>query len=448
MNYKFLFPFFALAVSAFADVGVFNNTGSLATARSYHTATLLPNGEVLVAGGYDGNSYPASTELYDPASGTWAATGSLASARAGHTATLLPNGKVLVAGGFNNSGYPASAELYDPASGTWTGTGSLNPARAGHTATLLPNGKVLVAGGQGEAGQGSNSYLASAELYDPALGTWTATGSLASARYFPTATLLPNGKVLVAGGYNDTSGYLSSAELYDPTSGTWTVTGNMNSARERHTATLLPNGRVLVAAGFTANNTASASVSTELYDPASGTWTGTGSLNTARSAHTATLLPSSKVLVAAGVDNNSNVLASAELYTPTPTHVALLNISTRAHVGTGSDVLIAGFIVGGNGSASSRVVVRAIGPSLSTFGITGTLQDPTLEIHDGTGALIASNNDWKTSQQAAITATGLAPTNDKESAILITLGAGQYTAVVKGNGGTQGVAVVEAYILD
>src|SRR4051812_39514257 len=134
-------------------------TGSLNTARDSHTATLLPNGMVLVAGGF--GPVRASAELYDPASGTWMPTGSLNTARAQHTATLLPNGMVLVAGGFDsNVNVSASAELYDPASGTWTPTGNLNMARTSHTATLLPNGMVLVAGGFGVSGD-----LASAELY-------------------------------------------------------------------------------------------------------------------------------------------------------------------------------------------------------------------------------------------------------------------------------------------
>jgi len=124
----------------------FEETGSLATARYFHTATLLPNGKVLVAGGAIGYTPLASAELYDPATGTWTATESLHTARFFHTATLLPNGKVLVAGGAGN-GYLASAELYDPATETWTATGSLHTARDLHTATLLPNGKVLVAGG-------------------------------------------------------------------------------------------------------------------------------------------------------------------------------------------------------------------------------------------------------------------------------------------------------------
>src|SRR5438477_5116367 len=156
-------------------------------------------------------------------SGTWTATGSLGTAHASHTATLLPNGKVLVAGGVNYSGTLGSAELYDRASGTWMATGSLGTARAGHTATLLPNGKVLVTGGLVDF---SGHVTTSAELYNPASGTWTATGSLGTARASHTATLLPNGKVLVAAGGEDRR----SAELYDPASGTWAATGSLVTA--------------------------------------------------------------------------------------------------------------------------------------------------------------------------------------------------------------------------
>jgi hypothetical protein len=170
----------------------------------------LPNGKVLVAGGGNSSGFLYSTELYDPASGTWTATGSLNITRSLHTATLLANGLVVVAGGYSpySGGILASAELYDPASQTWTTTGALNNARDYHTATLLPDGQVLVAGGE------YMSALASAELYDPASGVWTTTDSLNTARECHTATLLPNGQVLVAGGWNEGSGYLRSAELY------------------------------------------------------------------------------------------------------------------------------------------------------------------------------------------------------------------------------------------
>ena len=190
----------------------FTGTGPLTTARDYHTATLLSDGRVLVSGGYNGTAPLNSAELYDPATGAWTPTGPLVTQREYHTATLLPNGRVLVSGGYGgtSAGILASAELYDPATGTWTATtGSLATARDYHAATLLPDGRVLVSGGLSAAG-----YLASAELYDPATGTWTATtGSLVTQRAYHTATLLPNGRVLVSGGYNGTA-VLPSAELY------------------------------------------------------------------------------------------------------------------------------------------------------------------------------------------------------------------------------------------
>jgi Galactose oxidase, central domain/Kelch motif len=286
--------------AAAQGVGVFTWTSTANEGHEGHTATLLTNGAVLIAGGYTADNYEYGLppepsefpEIYDPASDTWSPL-YLNDWLIGHTATLLTNGQVLVAGGYYNL---SSAELYDPVTGDWTATGSLVTGRAGHTATLLPNGKVLVAGGANY--NGSNYVtLASAELYDPATGHWTATGGLNTARDGHTATLLPNGKVLVAG--------YSSAELYDPAAGHWTATGNLGTARTGHTATLLPNGKVLVVGG--------GDIRAELYDPVTGVWTYTGSLGTARAGHTATLLPNGKVLVVGG---NSGV-SFAELYDPT-----------------------------------------------------------------------------------------------------------------------------------
>jgi len=237
--------------------------GSMASARHGHRATLLSSGKVLITGGWAdpyGNQPFASAEVYDPASGTWSTTASMASARHWHTATLLPNGKVLVSGGStsgNGSSSLASAEVYDPASGTWRVTASMASARFGHKATLLPNGKILVTGGST-----GSSRLASAEVYDPASGTWSATASMASARYWHEATLLPNGKVLVSG-TGDGPTPTSSAEMYDPGSGTWSVAASMLAARDAHTATSLPSGQVLVTGGRNGGCLASA----ELYTP-------------------------------------------------------------------------------------------------------------------------------------------------------------------------------------
>ena len=328
--------------------GSWSATGSLATARALHTATLLPNGKVLVAGGYDEGGLIDSAELYDPATGSWSATGSLAKARKSHTATLLSNGKVLVSGGTGWVGKDfvelASAELYDPVTGKWTTTGSLAVARESHTATLLSNGKVLVNGGTGSTEKELYVDLTSAELYDPTTGHWTATGSLAAARDHHTATLLFNGKVLVSGGYGKTTtralerylfslpeyskGTLSSSELYDPDAETWTVTGSLATARQAHAATLLSNGTVLVSggsegSGFTLYryiffhcaycSASPAFASAELYDPNTGVWTATGSLTVPRSTHTATLLHNHKVLISGGV-NEDGFTSNTELY--------------------------------------------------------------------------------------------------------------------------------------
>ena len=307
--------------------GEWTTTGSMVVPRSSHTATLLPNGKVLVAGGYAPIIiYLSSVELYGSTTGTWVDTGSMGTARVGHTATLLQNGKVLVAGGKDYGicsyggcfpHYSSSAELYDPATGTWDNTGSFTVLLGhgtGFTATLLSNGKVLVAGGHNILGA-----LSSAELYDPTTGTWTSAGSMATARWYHTATLLPNGKILVAGGIDNTDGITSSAELYDPATGIWENTGSMAVARREPSATLLPNGEVLVAGGWKGGGDSGYLASAELYDPATGTWDNTGMMVAPRSSHTATLLQNGKVLVAGGgyySHGTGTLPALAELYTP------------------------------------------------------------------------------------------------------------------------------------
>jgi hypothetical protein len=319
-------------------------------ARESHTATLLSNGQVLVAGGTD-----ASAEVYNPATGTWTLTGSMNVPRSNHQAVLLQNGQVLVAGGFNG-GTLASAELYNPSTGTWTVTGSMITARYGFSLTLLPDGEVLAVQGM------------SAELYNPATGTWSATGSPTSAVGGTTAALLQSGEVLAIGQSNNVP-----SELYDPSTGTWSTTGNAGIINLNAVIALLLNGDVFVTSSFASGRASYSFVS--LYDPSTGqftpengpcscrafngtvlqtgkvlvaggaitipgnpypttetinsaelwdlstqAWTSTGSLKDSRSGQLMTLLPNGQVLVAGGSQSTKNsngvILASAELYTP------------------------------------------------------------------------------------------------------------------------------------
>lgn len=315
----------------------FHSTGDMGTERAAHTATLLQNGKVLITGGFNGTEVLATTELFDPTTGTFTPTGAMTTTRFSHTATLLANGKVLVTGGSPNlsdlgshDSQPASlltkgrwlamggsgnsddlvtAELFDPATGTFTATGAMSEPRTEHTATLLANGKVLLAGGT--AGN-------VAELFDPATGSFTATGDLVVAgRWGCTATLLKDGTVLIAGGRDSENVFdafpLNDAELFNPATGTFTATGAMTQFRYEHAAASLNNGQVLLNGGFNGNPVPDA----ELFDPTTRTFSRTGFMGTPRADHTATLLDDGTVLVAGGFSFFApGSFSSAEIFDP------------------------------------------------------------------------------------------------------------------------------------
>jgi hypothetical protein len=286
------------------STGAFEPSGSLLEARRYHTATLLAgapeDGSVLVTGGTD--LARGAAELWDPASGSFRVLWPMTEARSQHTATLVNHGRVLIVGGGNVS--PASVELMlGPRHLTFEAIPPLAKGRGWHAATLLQDGRVLVTGGP-----------ASAELWDPVSRTFDPAGDLADARVEHTATLLEDGRVLVIGGMaGETFGgdALASAELWDPETLTFAPAGTLLEPRAGHTATLLPDGRVLVTGGYFIG-------SAELWDPETGAFTPAGPMIDARGGHTATLLDGGRVLVAGGYqeDGDSVVLASTEIWDP------------------------------------------------------------------------------------------------------------------------------------
>jgi hypothetical protein len=281
-------------------------TGLMTSAREAHTATLLTQGQragqVLITGGFVAGTSVQTAELYNPATGQFTATGNMVSARAQHTATLLPSGKVLIAGGSGVLG--SSAELYDPASGTFAATENMTAPHSGHAAALLASDKVLIAGGSSTA----------AEIYDPATGAFEPTGAMLQSRVSLTATTLTSGQVLITGGFDSTGVPLSSAEVYDPAAGAFTAIGAMAAARAQHTAVLRADGTVLILGGSNhihLNDTMcrfagcplrvlEPTASVEVYDPATRLFTTTAALSTGRDSHTATLLADGGVLVAGG----------------------------------------------------------------------------------------------------------------------------------------------------
>lgn len=296
-----------------------------------------------------------SAEIFDPASGAWTLTASLNESRNSPAAVVLQDGRVLVAGGGDRCGHMrSSVELFDPVAGTWSLTGSLSIGRQASAAVVLADGRVLLAGGM-EAFPFPS--LASAELYDPATGTWSATGSMNERRIWTSEdmsasgllVLLHDGKVLAAGGVSrpDNFGandlYLRSAELYDPATGTWSLTGDMAMARGEHQLTPLATGEILVTAGRFSGAVLS---SAEVYDPATGAFSGVGSLAAPRFDHTATRLTDGRVLVAGGL--NMLALSSAEIFsTAGPT-----NRAPVADAGPGATAA-EGQIVAFDGGASS-----------------------------------------------------------------------------------------------
>lgn len=339
-----------------AQTNTWTEVATMSAARAGHTATLLSNGRVLVVGGAGaargGGAAPSPAEIFNPANDTWSASPG-ATERVHHTATLLPDGRVLIVGGEDlQSGGATSradSEIYDPGTNSWSPAGSMASSRAGHAAIILPTGQVMVMGGA-KVASGTATPLATTELYDPATNRWSSGPSLAVPRTEFTATSLQSGKVLAVGG--DAS-CLATAELFDLATNRWAPTGPMAASRARQTATLLASGRVLVVggdlrrAGTSVGPTTVGALSvdnalalptlqtTELYDPATDSWSPYDPLPQPRSGHTATLLPDGQLLVVGGFGDNGAAISSVvgsqtQAQAPAPTSAPQQSVAPSA----------------------------------------------------------------------------------------------------------------------
>ena len=345
----------------------FTSTGSMLNGRIDATATLLGTGKVLVAGGCQSGPcdvFLAKAELYDPASGKFKATGAMTDKRMSAAATLLANGQVLVSGGGNSEGVLNRYDVYDPVSGSFKRGGQLGSSRDGHQSVRLPSGKVLLVGGYGQGAIKNTSV----EIYTPQAGApldqFTPFGALRQPGNSAASALLKNGKVLIVGGSRATSSgseAISTARLYDPATGTHAL-GDMHEARGALTATRLLDGRVLITGGERFGDTYEQLATAEVFDPSTGRFTVTGKLHSGRSRHTATLLRSGKVLIAGGA-------AKGEIYDPAKGTFAETGSMGEARDGATATLLPSGkvLLAGGFGGIGPVKAVEIFNPATGRF---------------------------------------------------------------------------------
>ena len=354
----------------------------LTKTRSFHTTSLLADGTILVAGGENSSGITNASEIFDPIKDSWSTFGlNLRNSRKLHTATTLTSGKILVVGGFAGvTGAQSNVELYNPTTKSWEATASLATPRYSHTATLLANGDVIVIGGQNQSG-----IIDSVEKYTVTSGTAviSTVGSMKIQRKYHSTVKLQNGNILVMGGIDDAGNYLSQVELYDSTAKTWSDKSHMNSARANFSATVLEGGKVLVIGG---EDNKGVLDKVEVYDPTVGTWLTVAGPPVKITKHVAILLDDHTVLVAGG-SNASGTLPKSYIYQPATDswspRPGILKAPRTAHTATkladGTVVMIGGI----DYSNSPTAKVEQYDPITGNWSLLANLKN-NIELHTTT----------------------------------------------------------------
>ncbi|MGQ0505998.1 MAG: kelch repeat-containing protein [Myxococcaceae bacterium] len=354
-------------------------TGNFGQPREAPAVMLLTNGKVLVTGGAavaGPSSVLTSSELYDPATGSFAGASRMNAARMRHNGVLLKSGLVLVAGGFDGTNALQSAEVYDPYTDSWRSVAPMAVARMHSTMHLLDDGRVIVIGGQSTTGMA----LASAEIFNPVTETWSSTPALPSALGLHVSVIQADGKVFASMG--------TQAEIYDPSANTWTAANPPPNNHTAAAATRLNDGRILVVSGST---TAACNV----FNPATGAWTTTEALPALRSRHSATLLPNGKVLVLGGADSASSPVLSAHLYDPTAGTWSISGSLTSGRPTGHSAILVIGgkvFVTGG-AALANELYDPLIGASTATGDMVRARGNATYLVTLANGKVLAAGGE-------------------------------------------------------
>ncbi len=349
--FVFLTAFFALMLlpaSLLAEDWEWQANTPLPDARGKHTSALLDDERIVVIGGENviGGSYtyPQESMVYDPETDTWTPGASLPAGRTSHQMTALQDGTFLIAGGGNSSENMSSCLIYTPdaGGGSFSTTGDMSLIRIGHQLLTLGDGRALVIGGT----DGFGVRYSSCELYDPATGTWSTTGEMSEGRSIPEAILLSDGRVLVTGGNVGPTGPTTSCEIYDPATESWSSTGAMSTGRQQHRLALLPDGRVIAMGGLEFNPIPTVVASTEIYDPATETWTAGPSMSLPRASFSAQVGMDGRVFVVAGMQTDGE----CEYFDPADESWHPLPMHTEGVYNASLDLLSGNrfFIVGGS----------------------------------------------------------------------------------------------------